>query len=170
MTPRAHIIHQTHHRVRLRIREKRQDPEYFEQVRERLASIDGIDRVRVNSNTGSIVLLHPETSFEEVAPGLWQPDLFEFVAGGEPAVSALGQLQSGVTKINQVISQSTAGIADLKTIAVIVLVLLAIRQIKRGSLFGPALPLLWSAIDLSMRFRKDQSPDPEADNPSATET
>ena len=161
MMPRAHVIHQTHNRVRLRIREKRQHPGYFEAVRARLASVEGIDRVRVNSTTGSIVLSHPEAPFDEIAAGLRQPDLFEFVAGPEPAPSALAQLQSGVTKVNQVISEGTAGVADLKTVVVIVLVLVAIRQMKRGSFFGPALPLLWSALDLALRFKKDTQPPPE---------
>lgn len=166
MMPQAHIIHQTRNRVRLRIREKRQDPEYFEAVRARLASVQGIDKVRVNSATGSIVLLHPDTTFDEIASGLWQPDLFEFAAGPERATSALAQLQGGITKINQAINQSTAGVADLKTVAVIALVLLAIRQIMRGSLFGPALPLLWSALDLALRFNKEQQPEPEPQSAS----
>lgn len=173
MTPRAHIVHQTRNRVRLRIREKRQDPEYFEEVRERLASVTGVSEVRVNSNTGSIVLLHPRKSFEEIAPGLQQPDLFEFFAGPEPEISALAKLQTGMTKLNQVINQGTAGVADLKTVAVIVLVALAIRQIRRGSLIGPALPLLWSALDIALRFKKEQpaaEPEtqaiPEPDTPS----
>jgi hypothetical protein len=156
MTPRAHIVHQTRNRVRLRIREKRQDQEYFEEVKGRLASLKGVGEVRVNSNTGSVVLLHPGKPFEEIAPGLQQPDLFVLFAGPEPEFSALTKLQTGIAKVNQIVSQGTAGVADLKTVAVIVLVALAIRQIRRGSLIGPALPLLWSALDIALRFKKEQ--------------
>lgn len=161
MMPRAYVIHRTRDRLRLRVREKRQDPEYFEEVRARLALVTGVERVRVNSTTGSIVLLHPEASFDEIALGLSQLDLFKFDSHPEPAISALNQFQAEVTRINQFINQGTAGIVDLKTVAVIVFVLLAIRQMQRGSLFGPALPLLWNAVDLALRFRKEQPPEPE---------
>ena len=45
---------------------------------------------------------------------------------------------------------------------VIAAVGLALRQMFRGELLGPAMPLLWSAIDLAIRFANSNNvPDEE---------
>ena len=152
MTEIAYIVHQISSRVRLRIRSKRQDQAYFDELCRKLQALDCIEDVRVNCNTGSIILRHPETSYAEVETELQQLRLFELAEGPEPETPALRPLVSGISKIDQLIREESAGIANIRTIVVVAAVLLAIRQFRRGELLGPALPLLWNALELAGRF------------------
>ncbi len=152
MTELAYIVHQIPGRVRVRIRERRQDQAYFDELRGQLQSLDCIEDVRVNSNTGSIILRHPETSYAEVETGLRQRNLFEIAAGPEPETPALKPLLAGISRIDQLIREESAGSTNLRAIVVVAAVALAIRQFRRGELLGPALPLLWNALDLATRF------------------
>ena len=157
MTELAYIVHQIPGRVRLRIRGKRQDQAYFEEVCRQLQPLDCIEDVRVNCNTGSIILRHAETPYAEVETELRQLQLFEIGEGPEPETPALRPLQSGLSKIDQLIKEESLGVASLRTVVIVAAVLLAIRQFRRGNLLGPALPLLWNALELAGRFNGRKS-------------
>ena len=152
MTELAYIVHQTPGRVRLRIRERRQDQAYFDELRAQLQSLDCIEDVRVNCNTGSIILRHPDSSYAEVETALLQLKQFDIAEGPEPETPALKPLISGITRIDQIIKEESSGIANLRTLVIVAAVVLAIRQFRRGNLLGPALPLLWNALELAWRF------------------
>jgi len=157
MTELAYIVHQIPGRVRLRIRDKRQDPAYFEALCRQLQPLDCLEDVRVNSNTGSIILRHAETPYAEVETELRQLRLFEIAEGPEPETPALRPLQSGLSKLDQLIREESLGVANLRTIVIVAAVLLAIRQFRRGNLLGPAVPLLWNALELAGRFNSWKS-------------
>jgi hypothetical protein len=152
MTELAYIVHQIPGRVRLRIRGKRQDEAYFEELRRQLQPVDGIEHVRVNCNTGTIIVRHPEKPYADLETELRRLQLFDIAEGTEPETPALKPLISGLSKIDRLINEESAGIANLRTLVVAAAVLLAIRQFRRGELLGPALPLLWNALELVGRF------------------
>ena len=157
MTETAHIVHRIPGRVRLRIRNKRQDAVYFGELSRQIQSLDCIEDVRVNSNTGSIILRHPDRSYAEVESALQQLKLFDIAEGPEPETPALKPLISGISRIDQIIKEESSGIANLRTLVIVAAVLLAIRQFRRGNLLGPALPLLWNALELAWRFNGSAS-------------
>lgn len=148
----AYIVHRIPGRVRLRIRDKRQDQAYFEALCRQLQPLDCIEDVRANCSTGSIILRHAETPYAEVEAELRQLQLFDIAEGPEPETPALRPLQSGLSRIDQLIREESSGITNLRTIVIVAAVLLAIRQFRRGELLGPALPLLWNALELAGRF------------------
>jgi hypothetical protein len=154
MPPLARIIHQTRSRVRLRIGEKRKDPEYFEQVGNQLGSVSGISELRTNSNTGCILLLHPEQTWAELEPQLQQLGLFEITEAAEPEKPALEPLLEGFSRINQALTAGSSGRVDLRTLTYIGMMALTINQIMRGQVLGPALPMLWNALSLVERFTR----------------
>ena len=101
MLPRAYIVHQVRGRLRLRIREKRQDVEYFQRVCARLETLDGVTEVNFNSNTSSLLILHPELPFEELEPALVSLDLFQLMSAPEPkATETAGELMRRVAGID----------------------------------------------------------------------
>lgn len=151
MLPCAHVVHQLRGRVRIRILEKRGDPEFFQEARRRLDTLPGVADVWVNANTGSILLLHPEQSYEELEPHIRRLELFEIVGGSEPERPALATLESGIARINGAISSGTHGSADLRTLIFVGLMALTIRQVIRGQIMAPALPLLGLALNLLHR-------------------
>ena len=65
MSDIAYIVHQISGRVRLRIKTRRQDQAYFEALRRQLEPLECIETVRVNSNTGSIILRHSARPYVE---------------------------------------------------------------------------------------------------------
>ena len=145
-------MHQIDGRLRLRIPDRREDEEFFEEVAASLQGwLDGVE-VRVKPDTGSVLLLHPMIPFDELEPRLRDNGLFEFVAAPPPPGPALAPLLSGVARLDRAVSEATAGSADLRTVLFIAAVGLAIRQLIRGELFGPALPLAWMAFEIASRL------------------
>jgi hypothetical protein len=151
MTPKAYILHQVPGRIRLRVKEKRQDWSYFEEARRRLESLSGIAEVRVNATTGTILLLHPQRPFGTLEPQLRGLELFDLREGSEPETPALAPVLKGISTVGQAIDGETSGSIDLRTLLFVALVLLAVRQMMRGDLLGPALPLLWNALEMILR-------------------
>ncbi len=152
MLPRAYIVHQVRGRLRLRIREKRQDPDYFQEICPQLESLAGISEVSFNDNTGSLLLRHPELPFTELGPRLSELGLFELVEGPEPKSTALNPVFSGFSWIDKTISDGSTGKVDLRSLAFLGLIGLSAQQIYRGNILGPAIPMLLSALDLAQQI------------------
>jgi hypothetical protein len=152
MSDVAYIVHQISGRVRLRIKTRRQDQAYFDALRRQLEPLECIETVRVNCNTGSIILRHPARPYAEVESAVRQLGLFELATGREPATPALAPLLSGISRIDQLVDEESSGVINLRTVTVVAVILLAMRQMRRGELLGPALPMLWNALELAGRF------------------
>ena len=163
MMPNAHIVHQARGRIRLQVREKCKDPAYFETTREQLQGLAGIDEVRTNSTTGSIILLHSLENNTELLKRLPQLALFEITDCQQHDASAFTPLRSGLTGIEQLLRNGTAGSVDLKTVAFIGVMGLTLHQIMRGQVLGPALPMLWNAFSLINRINSSPADSPSND-------
>ena len=150
MRPRAHVVHRTRERTRLRVPSRRDDVEFFEKAHATLS--ESVGEVRVNAGTGSILLLHPHLPSEALDAMLRESALFELSDEPAPPVKALEPLMAGVSKLDRTIAGLTAGAADLRTVLFVVAVALAIRQLLRGNVVGPAIPLLWMALELAGRI------------------
>ena len=149
--PSAYVVHRTRERLRLRIREKRNDAEYFEQVHRELArTCDDVD-VRINPTTGSVLLIHPEIDSAQLHARLSELESFHVFEGPEPGTPALTPLAAGISRIDHAISESSGGAADLRTLLFIGIMALAMRQLMRGQIMVPALALVWNAFDLAAR-------------------
>ena len=161
MLPEAYIVHQLAGRVRLRIKEKRQDPDYFAEACSRIDTLDGVTGVSANPNTGSLLLSHPDLPFAELAAQLKGLGLFEIVvAPATPHRSALQPVLSSFTMINEELAVGSSGSIDLRTLAVISLLGIALYQLYRGNVIGPAIPMLISAWDLARQLNNGPaSPD-----------
>jgi hypothetical protein len=152
MEPRAHVIHRTRGRVRLRVRERRKDPAYFDMVRERLETLAGVAAIGVNPVTGCILLEHPDRPWDELMPELRRLRLFELVEEPEPVRPAIEPLLAGISRFDRTLTEESSGLLDLKTLAYVGLMVFSIRQILQGHVLGPALPMLWNAMSLAGRF------------------
>lgn len=151
MLPQAYVVHRTRERCRLRIRDKRNDQAYFEELRGRIAeSVDGAD-VRVNPITGSVLVSHGNMSVSELEGRLTETSMFELLDGPQPEAPALEHLFSGISRIDQAITESSGGGADLRTFMFIGIMAMAMQQMLRGNVMVPAMALLWNAMDLAGR-------------------
>lgn len=152
MIPAAYVVHEIRGRVRLRIREKCKDPMYFEELRRQLTSLPGVDEVRINCNTGTVLLLHTDQSLERLSDRLIPLGLFEIHTVPEPAKPALAQLSSGIAMVDAAIQDSSGGRVDLRALAYIAMMGFTLHQIVRGQLLGPAIPMMWQALSLLDRI------------------
>ena len=152
MKPRAYVVHQLRSRVRLRIKAKRNDYPYFEGVRRELDLLPGVDEVRINPTTGTILLVHPEQPFEQLLSRLQRSELFECMECAEPQDSALAPVSNGLSMIDKALFDSSEGRLDLRALTYIGLMVVTLLQIRRGNLLGPALPFLWQAFSLLGRI------------------
>lgn len=157
MLPNAYIVHQTRDRVRLRIKEKRNDTGFFALMNSRFESISEDLEVRMNDRLGTVLFIHPGVTFADLFAELDQLDLFEIVAGPEPATYALAPLISSVKWINRTLGSATSGSVDVRTLVFIAAVLIAVRQIRRGEWFSPAFTIVWSSMDMLARAGKEIS-------------
>ena len=123
----------------------------------------GIDEVRTNSTTGSIILLHSLENNTELLKRLPQLALFEITDCQQHDASAFTPLRSGLTGIEQLLRNGTAGSVDLKTVAFIGVMGLTLHQIMRGQVLGPALPMLWNAFSLINRMNSEPPDSPSND-------
>lgn len=138
--------------MRLRVRERRKDPAYFDMVRERLETLTGVAAIRVNPLTGCILLEHPDQPWDELTPELHRLRLFELVEKPEPVRPAIEPLLAGISRVDRTLTEESSGLLDLKTLAYLGLLVFSIRQIMQGHVLGPALPMLWNAMSLAGRF------------------
>ena len=152
MLPAAHVVHEIRGRVRLRIREKCKDPMYFEEVRRQLTALPGIEEVRINCNTGTVLLLHGEESLDRLDSRLRPLGLFDLNPGPEPAKPALEQLSSGIAMVDAALLESSGGRMDLRTLSYIAMMGFTLHQIVRGNLLGPAIPMMGQALSLLNRI------------------
>jgi hypothetical protein len=148
MLPCAYIVHSTRKRMRLRIRERRNDGQYFEAVRRELDLVPGIEEVRINTVTGTVLLLHPEETGDRVLDRLRRLGVFDVIEGEEPATSVLTPVTSGLAMIDQGLHESSGGRVDLRALAYIALMTVTVTQLLRGQVLGPALPVAWQALSL----------------------
>ena len=149
MTPRAYVVHQTRDRLRLRIPEQRNDEEFFEALRAELEALpDGVD-VHVKPSTASVLLVHPTMPFAELEPRLRGSRLFTLANEPRPSRRALSPLISAVSAMDRGLAKVTSGSTDLRTLLFIAVVGLAIRQLLRGEVLGPAIPMLLVAVQIA---------------------
>lgn len=68
MTPKAYLVHKIRNRARIRVPGKRGSAEYFDRLEKELVKLRGIDEVRANPVTASLLIFHNEARGEK----LWE--------------------------------------------------------------------------------------------------
>ncbi len=157
MLPQAHIVHQLKHRVRLRVPAQRGDPFWFEEIGEQLATLDSLSQYNTNTTTGCIVLHFPDNDWETVQEQVLALEAFELTDATVTDTPAMQPLLTGIARLDKTVASGSAGRVDLRTVVFLALTALAIRQVMRGEILGPALPLLLSAWTMAERFKSDSS-------------
>jgi hypothetical protein len=160
----ARLSHLLEGRLRMRVPARRQDSAFFADVARRLRECEGIEDVRVNPVTGSVLVVHA-TTLQAIAAFAAQQGLFTLRLEQDSSVemgrsrsrvvvrhvpSRTGQDEEGSRsdssdKHARMLSATFAGLGTLQTF--------------RGQVMTPALTLFWYAYDAwrsrpSLRGRK----------------
>jgi len=143
----AHIVHQLSGRTRIKVPEKTRDHEFFELARKQLSELSGVEEVVIRPLASSILLRHPETPFSEIEPDLLDLGLFEL----EEQTASSGVEIPLLIPAMEDFERSVLNVSkDGHTLLFLLLIGLAVRQMLRGEIMAPAIPLLRYALDIAL--------------------
>jgi hypothetical protein len=149
--PAAYIAHFTPGRVRLRIPTRRRDPAFFAEVKTAVEAWPGIQEVRTNPRTASVLVFFsdPATTLAHAQ----NCDLFEIhepepTASNGSAVPIAERAQETARGLSGWLQQITGGRTDLRSLLLLALVGAAGYEMYRGNIRAPATSLLWYATEM----------------------
>lgn len=144
--PFAFVTHQVDGRVRLRVPAMRRQDEYFERMRQRLASLPGLRRLTTNTRTASVLIEYSGQieALDELGPRL---GLFEIQ--NRPHPHSLSEwLYTITTHPDDILKRVTDGRVDAAGLVALALTGMGISQIVRGHALPAGWTLLWNATNL----------------------
>ena len=144
--PFAFVSHQVDGRVRLRVPTKRHQSEYFEQLRQVLASLPGLRRLTTNTRTGSVLIEYSGQleALEELGPRL---GLFQLQNRPHPH-SISEWLYTLTSQPDDFLKRVSNGRVDAAGVTALALAGLGVSQIVRGHALPAGWTLLWNGINL----------------------
>ena len=144
------IAHQIDGRTRLRAASRPVDAVELQAFAERLAGLHGVEDVDWRTATGSLVIEHPALDAAGLAAGIMQIGGALVAEPQEPTErpNSLMPVRRGIDALDGVLSRSTAGGLDMRTLVFATLVGLALRQLMQGQVMVPAISLLGWAFQL----------------------
>ncbi len=171
--PSAYIKHQLPGRVRLKIPQKKGDFDYFDRIAERFSDCPGITQLQFNPPAGSMLICHREEIHLLTIVEFAQTNgLFSIIEQPEAVFSIphlpLAKLTStSLGGFEDLLMNFSRGRLDARTILIMALIGLAVRQITRGNVMGAASSLIWYAFRLlkeesEKTFDLDKYDDPVA--------
>lgn len=152
MSIEAYISHATARRLRLKIPEKKGDPDYFSQLSAAITALDGVEQVKANPLTGSLLITHHGPLTDTLADIAQQQGWFtlqpqpEF-PGYEPT-DIMNAFIQAFERSDETLRARTKDSIDLPSLVFLSFVLLGIRQVLRGNALGPGISLFWYAYEM----------------------
>ena len=148
--PLASVHHRMRGRVRIRFDRPIPDLPALELIVHQIGSMDGVERVAANADTGSLTI-HHAGDFEPIAKAIADEGLMHIRdADDDNPMDPVAAVASGLAGANAAVGRMTLGRADLIGLAFIGLVGGGIVQMARGRIAGPALTLFGQAATLAM--------------------
>lgn len=148
MNPVAHVVHMIDGRVRIKVPSKLGNTEYFSHVYKNLITFPPVEELRVNPVAGSLIINHRNSSLVPLKQYAQEKQLFILKETDYQPEVLLQRASTGLGSIDSGLKKLTNGDIDLRSVLFIVLMALAIRQLLRGHVMGPASTLLWQAMGL----------------------
>jgi hypothetical protein len=143
--PRAELVHQSAGRTRIRVPSRRKDTAYFEKLREAMQKLSRVKEVQVNAATGSTLILH-EREMEDLHDYGLESGLFELRPSDSNDLSVGQKVRAGMERVDGELLQASRGSFDLRSLAFLGLVGVAVGKIFQGDIFPPASTLLADAF------------------------
>jgi len=152
MIPIGHVTHCIETRIRIRIPSKLRDAAYFAALGEKLKKCNGVDYLRVNPLTGSLLMLH-HTDVPAIAQYAEQNELFKLVPIA-PSAPVSSQIANRFISLDERLQLFSGGKIDLSSTAFFGLTVAGLFQLLRSNVWPAGLTLLWYAASVLPR-RKD---------------
>lgn len=153
--PAAYVKHQLPGRVRLKIPQKRGDVRYFNRIAELFADCPAITELQLNPQAASILICHRVTEdFSAIAEFAQANGLFRVMGAQLEETFSMPHLplaklaSTGLNRVDETLMDFSRGRLDARTLLIMALIGLAVRQATRGNTLGAASSLLWYAFRL----------------------
>jgi len=153
MIPVAHVAHMVAGRVRIKVPSRRGDVDYFTGLYEELLDYPALVDVRVNPGTGSIIVKHDAPTLESLKSFAEEMQLFTLEGIDYKPEVLLERASVSLSGIDEGIKKFTGGDIDFRSVVFIILLGIAIKQLTRGHVVGPASTLIWQALGLILSTR-----------------
>jgi Heavy metal associated domain 2 len=173
MRPQAFALHRLPRRTRLQIPVLRNDAERLHSVGEALSRCPGVNSVRTNQRTGSVLVEHGDGDLDVIVLYAQESDLFDLNLEGPrgPEASPVAVVERGFARLDSWIRSETGDRSTLGSVTFIALLLAAAWQVARGQALPAAATLAWYALALAPeRARALLSTLPEAAAQNAENT
>lgn len=154
----AEITHTCPGRVRLRLPDARRHPDRLEHVRRHLSALEGVDEVRVNPETGSVLVLGT-VAIEKLAAHALRQQLFALRTEAPEVGLLLDEVIAWVGRISDGTRRLTGGRLDLATVTALAFAGMGLVQLVRGRVAVPAMTYLWWAVGAAVMARTQRAPD-----------
>ena len=148
MIPEAFISHCIAGRMRVRIPSMRGDDPYFQRLEDSLHAISAVTELRANSVTGSVLILHTGLDPEALGAHAGEQGLFQLDTSPPEVELFLDKATVGARRLDARLKRFSEGTLDLPSTLTLALIVMAIAQMLRGQVLGPAVPMLWHAFGL----------------------
>jgi hypothetical protein len=158
-----YIAHQTAGRTRLRFRSDPDARDRLLRFAEAVAALEGVERVTPRPTTGSLIIEHPGHSWEAIGSQLEGRGL---TPGERPQTTRsrpLVPVTRLVGDLDRLIRDGTQGRADLRALLFLLLMAMAVVQLFRGQVAGPAMALFWYAYSM-LRAENGEPSSPEGNS------
>jgi hypothetical protein len=151
----TYLSHASKGRLRLRIPSKKRDGVFFAQLQTVLSAVPGLDQIKINPLSGSLLILHSELP-EEMA------SFIKTLAGLTPKRNSSGKpntiyqrVTGSFRQVNTRIQGFTKGELDVPTLSFIALVAVGIYQISRKNFTAPAwYTAFWYALNIFLKSKE----------------
>ena len=160
MRARATISHRTPHRLRLHIPNYKRNVSYFARLRDELSKCAGVEFVKANPQTAS-VLIHHRSTAEKIGKFADEMQLFSLALEDTPPnpQSLAGLVNRRVGLLNENLSMLTKGSLDLTSVSAIALVGMGLFKSIRCRDFLPSgANMFWWAVSLLARDYQASAP------------
>jgi len=169
--PFAYIKHQMPGRVRVKIPQKKGDFRYFDRIAESFAGCPGITQLQLKPSAASILICHEtETDFLNITEFAQTNGLFTIIEQPEEEAFTIPYLPipllaaSDLNRLDESLMDFSRDRLDGRSLLFLALIGLAVRQMTKGHVLGPASTLLWYAFSvLKAENNKLLDPDTLAD-------
>ncbi|MDO9418228.1 HMA2 domain-containing protein [Pararhizobium sp.] len=165
--PSAYIKHQLPGRVRLKVPQKKGDFDYFDRLAKLFADCHGISQLQLNPPAASILICHgTETPFLNIAEFAQTNGLFTIIEQPEetfsiPYLPIPKFTSKGLNRVDESLMDFSQGLLDGRSLLILTLIGLAVRQMTKGNIMGPATTLLWYAFSL-LKAENEKTFDPDS--------
>ncbi len=135
--PQAYISHQSPGRIRVRIVSRKGDAEYFEKLGAELNRLQAFDRLELNTQTGSVLIVDNQIDADDIADYARDRKLFDLRNRNHSRSPMTTQLVSRLETLNISVRRLTSGEMDLAGVLLLILLISGISQLLKGHLRMP---------------------------------